>query len=166
MFTLADVDTYAKSLAGVTIGESWGRKTWVVNDRAFVWDRPLTKADIARYGDAELPHGEILGVRVESLDAKEALLAMDLPGFFTIQHFNGWPGLLIELRLADPDDVRRAISHAWTTMSTKKATSRKRVVSAKKPAAKKPAAKKPAAKKPAAKKPSSKKPARARAKSR
>ncbi len=131
MFTLAAVDTYAKTLAGVTVGESWGRKTWVANNKGFVWERPFTKADIRRFGDAEIPQGEILGIRVESLDAKDALLAMGLPGFFTIEHFNGWPGLLIELRLARADDVRRAILHAWTAVTTKKSS--KRAVSTKRP---------------------------------
>lgn len=156
MFTLADVDAYAKKLAGVTVGESWGRKTWLVNDRGFVWDRPLTKADIKRYGGAELPQGEILGVRVESLDAKDAMLGMGLSGFFTIEHFNGWPGLLIELRLADADDVRRAIMHAWTAMSAKKSKGTKRVVALTKPAAKKKAATKKPAVKAATKKPAAK----------
>ncbi len=133
MFTLAAVDTYAKTLAGVTVGESWGRKTWVANNKGFVWERPFTKADIKRFGDAEIPQGEILGIRVENLDAKDALLAMGLPGFFTIEHFNGWPGLLIELRLARADDVRRAILHAWTAVTTKKS---KRAVSTKKPTTK------------------------------
>jgi hypothetical protein len=163
VFTLAEVDAYATSLAGVTVGESWGRKTWLVNGKGFVWDRPLTKADIKRYGDAELPQGEILGVRVENLDAKDALLSIAPPGFFTIPHFNGYPGLLIELRLAQADDVRRAISDAWTTVSAKKAkgTAKRVVSSAKKPATKKAAmkstAKKAATKKAATMKPTTKK---------
>jgi hypothetical protein len=150
VFTLAEVDAYATSLAGVTVGESWGRKTWLVNGKGFVWDRPLTKADIKRYGDAELPQGD-------------ALLSLAPPGFFTIPHFNGYPGLLIELRLAQADDVRRAISDAWTTVSAKKAkgTAKRVVSSAKKPATKKAAmkstAKKAATKKAATMKPTTKK---------
>ena len=51
------------------------------------------KADLKRFGDEAPPAGEILAVRVESLDAKEALLEIGPPGFFTIPHFQGSPGL-------------------------------------------------------------------------
>lgn len=113
-----DVDVYAKTLPGVTVGAKWGRRTWLVGDKGFVWDRPLSKADIKRYGNAAIPQGEILGVRVADLDAKDALLAIAPTGFFTIEHFNGYPAVLIELRLARAADVRHAILDAWRTLAT------------------------------------------------
>jgi hypothetical protein len=96
-----------------------------VGDAGFAWDRPLSKADIKRYGDLEVPQGEILGVKVESLDAKDAILSIAPAGFFTIEHFNGYPAVLIELRLARPADVRRAIRDAWRTVSAKKPSSKR-----------------------------------------
>src|SRR5687767_14660762 len=96
--TLDDVDAFATSLPGVTVGTSWGDRTWMVGDKAFAWRRPFSKADLKRFGDEKPPAGEILAVRVESLDAKDALLSMAPAGFFTIPHFNGYPALLIELR--------------------------------------------------------------------
>lgn len=102
----------AESLPGVTVGTKWTARTWMVNDRGFLWERPLRKTDIERLGDGPIPNGDIVGIIVENLDAKDALLGMDLPGFFTIQHFNGYPGLLIELRLARTEDVRAAIGEA------------------------------------------------------
>lgn len=117
MFTLAKVATYASALPGVTVGTKWGRRTWQVGDQGFVWDRPLSKADIKRYGDADVPRGEILGVKVENLDAKDALLSMGLAGFFTIEHFNGYPAVLIELRLGLAVEVRQAIRDAWRTVA-------------------------------------------------
>lgn len=119
MFSLEKVDAYATSLAGVTVGLKWGRRTWQIGDDGFVWDRPLSKADLKRWRDTAIPQGEILGVKVENLDAKDALLAMDLAGFFTIEHFNHYPAILIELRLARAADVRRAILDAWRLVSTK-----------------------------------------------
>lgn len=115
--TFADVDAFAMSLPGVTVGLSWGHRTWMVGGRGFAWDRPFTKADIRRFGDETPPAGEILGVRVESLDAKEALLEGELPGFFTIPHFDGFPGLLIALRKARARDVRGVIEDAHAATS-------------------------------------------------
>jgi len=115
--TFDDVDTFAKSLPGVTVGAKWGNRTWMVEDKGFAWQRPLSKADIKRYGDETPPQGEILAVRVENLDAKDALLAIAPPGFFTIPHFNGYAAVLIALRQARAKDVRAAIRDAFSTVA-------------------------------------------------
>jgi hypothetical protein len=115
--TLEAVDAFASKLPNAVIGTKWNRRTWLVNERGFCWERPLSKADLARYGDTPPPHGDIIAVAVEDLDAKDALLAMDLPGFFTIEHFNGYAAVLVELRLARPSDVRAAIETAWRVTS-------------------------------------------------
>jgi hypothetical protein len=128
----AKIATFAESLPNVKVGAKWNHKTWMVNDRGFLWERPLGKTDLERLGDTPPPQGEILAVTVEDLDAKDALLAMGLPGFFAIQHFNNFPAVLVELRLARLGDVKMVVEAAW------------RVVSAK-PPLKKRAKKKPAA---------------------
>ncbi|HEX5061020.1 MAG TPA: hypothetical protein VFV99_16750 [Kofleriaceae bacterium] len=115
--TLDDVDAFATSLPGVTVGAKWGNRTWLVEDKGFAWQRPFSKADIKRYGDETPPQGEILAVRVESLDAKDALLAIAPPGFFTIPHFNGYAAVLIALRQARTKDVRAAIRDAFSTVA-------------------------------------------------
>jgi hypothetical protein len=117
--TFDQVEKIANALPGVTVGTSWGNRTWKVNDKGFAWHRPLNKADLKRLGDATPPVGDILALRVESLDAKDALLAMGLPGFFTIEHFNGYAAVLIELRKARAKDVRNAILDAHATMMSR-----------------------------------------------
>lgn len=117
-FSFAKVDVFARSLPGVTVGAKWNTKNWIVNERGFAWVRPLSKADIGRWPpDEPLPQGEILGVRTESLDAKDALLSMGLPGFFTIQHFNNYAAILIELRKASAKDVKAALVHGHAAMA-------------------------------------------------
>jgi hypothetical protein len=118
MVTFEDVDAIASGLPGVTVGTKWRRRTWIANDKGFAWERPLTKADLKRLGDTPPPEGEILGVRVEDLDAKDALLSLALPGFFTIAHFEGYPAVLIELRNARAKDVRTAVLDAHRSVTT------------------------------------------------
>ena len=120
------VVAFASALRNVTIGTKWGNRTWMVGDRGFAWERPLSKADIKRFGDETPPAGDIIAVRVENLDAKDALLAMELPGFFTIAHFNGYAAVLIALRAARVADVRAAISDAWRTVADAEPSKRPR----------------------------------------
>jgi hypothetical protein len=120
--TLDDVDAYATSLAGVAVGRRWGNRTWMVGDKGFAWQRPFSKADIKRFGDETPPTGEILAVMVENLDAKDALLSIAPPGFFTIPHFNGYAAVLIALNKARAKDVRAAIVDAHRTVSSKVST--------------------------------------------
>ena len=125
--TLDEIDAFATTFPGVTVGAKWGRRTWMIHEKGFAWDRPLTKADLARFGDETPPSGEILAVRVEGLDAKDALLAIELPGFFTIPHFNGYAAVLIELRRARKADVRAALEAAFRVVAASaKRKSRKR----------------------------------------
>jgi len=116
--TLDDVDAFAMNLPGVTAGMKWGNRTWMVDGKGFAWQRPFSKADLKRFGTETPPAGEILAVSVANLDAKDALLAIAPPGFFTIPHFNGYPAVLIALRQARTKDVRAAILDAFRTVAS------------------------------------------------
>lgn len=113
MPTLNDVARIARALPEVEERERRGTRTWVVHDKTFAWERPFSKADVKRFGDAAVPQGTILAVRVASLVEKEAALAAGLSGFFTIPHFEGFAGLLIQLQRAALDDLRDALIDAW-----------------------------------------------------
>jgi len=116
---LDDAAAYASSLPDVIVGEKWGKRTWMVGTRGFAWERPLSKADLKRFGDVTPPHGDILAVAVENLDAKDALLAIAPRGFFTIPHFQGYPAILVALRQARATDVRAAIRDAHRIAAAK-----------------------------------------------
>lgn len=116
--TLDDVDAFATNLPGVTVGMKWNHRTWMVDGKGFAWQRPFSKADLKRFGTETPPAGEILAVLVENLDAKDALLAIAPPGFFTIAHFNGYPAVLVALRQARTKDVRAAILDAFRTVAS------------------------------------------------
>ena len=130
---IEEVATFAESLPGVVVGSKWRNKTWMVDDAGFAWQRPFSKADLKRFGDETPPDGDILAVRVDGLDAKDALLAMELPGFFTIPHFNGYAAVLIQLRVAKAKDVRAAIKDAWRTVAPKETPKKSKPKSKAKP---------------------------------
>ena len=103
----------AMELPEVTEGERHGNRTWSVAGKAFAWERPFTKADVRRFGSAIPPDGPILAVRVEDLGEKEAVLAAAPKGFFTIPHFDGYPAVLVQLRVAGMRAVRDALLDGW-----------------------------------------------------
>lgn len=113
MASLEDVTTIVSSLPEVTEGTSYGNRAWAVAGKTFVWVRPFSQADIKRYGNKTPPTGPILGVRTADLDEKDAVLSAGVTGVFTIPHFDGFAGLLIQLDVVDDDTLNGLIEDAW-----------------------------------------------------
>jgi hypothetical protein len=113
MVSIDEAARIALDLPEVTEGERHGHRTWFVSGKAFAWERPFSKADIKRFGDATPPAGPILAVSVADLGEKEAVLAAQAPAFFTIPHFDGYAAVLIQLKKVTKRPLREAIVDGW-----------------------------------------------------
>lgn len=122
MMTIDDVAAIAMDLDEVTEGLRYGNRSWMVNGKTFVWERPFSKADIKRFGDAPVPEGIILGVAVEDQMEKQALLASNPKAFFTIEHLDGYNAYLIQLNKATKKQVEEALLDAWLVSAPQRLT--------------------------------------------
>ena len=112
MATWDDVRRLALGLPETSERISRDLRQWRVNDKLFVWERPLRPREIETLG-GDAPEGPILGARVEHLGAKEALLADDPSVFLTTSHFDGYPAILVRLDRLPVEGLEEVVTEAW-----------------------------------------------------
>ncbi|MFL6061199.1 MAG: hypothetical protein ACJ72E_08210 [Marmoricola sp.] len=125
-----DVDAIAGSLPNTWFGTSWGDvPTWLaphrVRDgvdkgRGFVLYRKPHKSAIDPVSGEE--YQDLLVIRTASEADKTALVEADGP-FFTIDHFNGYNAVLVQVsRLGEisRDELAEVITDAWCTCAPKR----------------------------------------------
>ena len=85
------------------------QRRWCAKGRAFAWERPLSKKDMAALGDAA-PRGRVLAIRTQDLGVRDAWMAAFPRVCFTSEHFLNYPAILVDLELADEQVVREVFS--------------------------------------------------------
>lgn len=117
MKTFDDVAELVAALPETAEEERRGNRSWTVRGKCFAWERPFSKADIRRFGDATPPGGPILAIRVEDLGEKEAVLAANPDSCFTIPHFDGYAAVLVKLSAVSTTVLREALLDGWLALA-------------------------------------------------
>lgn len=96
-----------------------GLAVWSVRGKGFVWERPLRRSDLAALGDAA-PAGPVLAAYVQTLEAKDELIAADPETFFTTPHFTGFRAVLVRLDRIEADRLSELVLEAWIARASKR----------------------------------------------
>jgi hypothetical protein len=113
MATWDDVSRACLALPGTAeLAPPEGTRSWRVRDKAFAWERPLRKKDLAELGDAA-PSGPVLAAHVPDEGAKTALIAEEPAVYFTTSHFTGYAAVLCRLDELDARSLTELVTEAW-----------------------------------------------------
>ncbi|WP_127817990.1 MmcQ/YjbR family DNA-binding protein [Microbacterium sp. CPCC 204701] len=123
--TLDDVRAIALGFPGVIERPDGhrGGASWRMPSGAFVWQRGPSGRDLQQLAalGREWPAGEVIGVRTNGVQTKEALIETHPDVFFTIPHFDGYPAVLGRLDAIEVDHLREVITDAWLRKAPKRA---------------------------------------------
>lgn len=84
-------------------------------EKGFVWVW-LERLDPKK---ARVPNPKVVAVRVADEGDKQALLATNAKKFFTEDHYNGYPAVLVRLAAIRTSELEELITDAWRAMAPK-----------------------------------------------
>jgi hypothetical protein len=114
-----DVRRVALSLPeAVEDGESFGFR---VGKTGFAWPY-LERVHPKK---ARVPRFDVFAMRVANLDDKEALLAGEPDKFFTTDHYDGYPAVLVRLAAIDLTELTELVTDAHAAAKLKSARSKR-----------------------------------------
>src|SRR5690348_17333360 len=118
MATIDDVARIALALPETHEGVRDNTRVWRVKEKAFVWERPLRKADWAALG-IEPNDRPTFCVMVPEIDDRLALMDAAPQAFFVTPHFANYPAVLGWLDTTPPDLLEEVITEAWISCAPK-----------------------------------------------
>ena len=107
MVTEEDVRRIALSLPGTSEGHD--SLAFSVEDKGFAW----SWKERIEPKKPRVERRDILAVRVADENEKQALLRADPAKFFTEDHYNGFPAVLVRLAAIDADELEELLIDAW-----------------------------------------------------
>ena len=117
MPTLDDVRAIALGLPDVVerVEGHRGGASWRTPAGGFVWQRGPSRRDLEQLAELgrDWPPGDVVGVRTDGEQVKNALLETYPDAFFTIPHFDGYPAVLVRLDAIDVEQLREVLTDAW-----------------------------------------------------
>lgn len=114
--TIAEAVKLLTALPNVTEGKRYGNRTWSAGGKVVAWERPFTKADLKRFGDATPPSGPIFAISTADLMEKEAALDAHPKAFFDIPHLAGHPAYLVQLGKVSKAALKQALEQAYRSV--------------------------------------------------
>jgi hypothetical protein len=109
-----DVRRIALSLPETT--EDPNELRFFVAGKAFAWSW-LERIDPKK---ARIPNADVIAVSVGNEFEKESLIEMDPEVFFTEQHYDGYPAILVRLPAIDLDLLKVVLTDAWRIRAPKR----------------------------------------------
>ena len=109
-----DVRQIAMSLPDVTEGE--GNFSFKVAGKSFVWIY-LERIDPKK---ARVPNPKAVAIRISGEAEKQTLIASDPTKYFTTDHYNGYPAILVHLPQIELDELEDLLTDGWYLRAPKK----------------------------------------------
>ena len=120
MATWDDVSAIALGLPEVAEGTNKrGEIGWSVRGKGFAWERTLSRAMVTELG-AAAPSGPVLAAMVDDLGVQQALVEAVPDVYFVVDHFRGYPAVLVRLEAVAVEDLPELLTEAWLAVAPEK----------------------------------------------